>query len=210
MRSKKLADIHQQKHSILWLPGLRIFMNLRPYVCPTLWSSDLMIVWPYDRLTLWLSDTISLHETLWSSDLMIVWPYDRLTLWSSDLMFVWTYDLTLCLSGETGELMIWPYVCPGNLMIVHVDDRLVDDCLLTPPRGWFLPDRLWSNMDHACAIFLESPCHKDPKNDAPSPWVCYSVVWYCMLGHGMVWVLSIDGCSLQMGAKHPSAENTHL
>ena len=71
-----------------------------------------MIVWPYDRLTLWLSDTISLHETLWSSDLMIVWPYDRLTLWSSDLMFVWTYDLTLCLSGETGELMIWPYVCP--------------------------------------------------------------------------------------------------
>ena len=56
-------------------------------------------------------------------------------------------------------------------------------------------------MDHACAIFLKSPSYKDPKNDAPSPWVCYSVVWYCMLGHGMVWVLSIDGCSLQMGAK---------
>ena len=31
--------------------------------------------------------------------------------------------------------------------------------------------------------------------------VCYSVVWYCMLGHGIVWVLFIDGCSLQMGAK---------
>jgi len=119
----------------------------RPYVCPTLWSSDLMVVRPYDRLTLWLSDLMIVRYylvtwnlmivwpydrlTLWSSDLMFVWTYDRLTLWSSDLMFVWTYDLTLCLSGETGELMIWPYVCPGNLMIVHVDDRLVDDCLLT-------------------------------------------------------------------------------
>ena len=40
--------------------------------------------------------------------------------------------------------------------------------------------------------------------------VCYSVVWYCMLGHGMVWVLSIDGCFLQMGASHPSVESTHL
>ena len=30
--------------------------------------------------------------------------------------------------------------------------------------------------------------------------VCYSVVWYGMFGHGMVWVVSIDGCSLQMGA----------
>ena len=37
--------------------------------------------------------------------------------------------------------------------------------------------------------------------------VCYSVVWYCMVGYGMVWVLTIDGCSLQMGAKHPSVEN---
>ena len=31
--------------------------------------------------------------------------------------------------------------------------------------------------------------------------VCYSVVWYCMVGDGMVWVLTIDGCSLHMGAK---------
>ena len=90
-----------------------------------------MIVWPYDCLTLWPSDLMIVRYYLVTWNLMIVWPYDRLTLWSSDLMFVWTYDLTLCLSGETGELMIWPYVCPGNLMIVHVDDRLVDDCLLT-------------------------------------------------------------------------------
>ena len=106
-------------------------MFVRPYDRPTLWSSNFMIVWPYDCPI--LSRYMKPYDrlTLWSSDLMIVWPYDCLTLWSSDLMFVWTYDLTLCLSGETGELMIWPYVCPGNLMIVHVDDRLVDDCLLT-------------------------------------------------------------------------------
>ena len=101
---------------------------MRPNVCPTLWSSDLMIVWHYDcpKLSRYMK------------------PYDRLTLWSSDLMIVWPYvRLTLCSS----ELMIWPYVCPvklenlwsdlmfvrWNLMIVHVDDRLVDDCLLTPP-----------------------------------------------------------------------------
>ena len=29
--------------------------------------------------------------------------------------------------------------------------------------------------------------------------VCYSVVWYCMVRYRMVWVLTIDGCSLQMG-----------
>ena len=51
-------------------------------------------------------------------------------------------------------------------------------------------------IDHACAIFLESPCHKDPKNDAPSPWVCYGVVWYCMVCYGMLWVLTIDDCYL--------------
>ena len=149
-----------------------------------------------------------------------------------------------------------------------------DPSPLPPPRGWFLPDRLWSHMDHAWPIFLKSPWCKDVGNDNYScqmgawpypPWlvscnersvfvpewttpqlssmcltlsplvslmyqtkcihprvnnspilgpkfmvVCYSVVWYCMLGHGMVWVLSIDGCSLQMGAKHPSVENTHL
>ena len=38
--------------------------------------------------------------------------------------------------------------------------------------------------------FLESPCHKDPKKDAPSPWVCYNVVWHCM--KVMVWY----GCLL--------------
>ena len=27
-----------------------------------------------------------------------------------------------------------------------------------------------------------------------------------MVGYGMVWVLTVDGCSLQMGAKHPSVE----
>ena len=37
--------------------------------------------------------------------------------------------------------------------------------------------------------------------------VCYSVVLYCMVGYGMVWVLTINGCSLQMGAKHPSWES---
>ena len=78
--------------------------------------------------------------------------------------------------------------------------------LCPPPRGWFLPDRLRPHMDHACAIFLKSPWYKDPKNDAPSPWVCYGVVWYCMVRYGMVWVLTIDGCFLQMGASHPSVE----
>ena len=32
--------------------------------------------------------------------------------------------------------------------------------------------------------------------------VCYSVVWYCMVRYRMVWVLTIDGCSLQMRSTH--------
>ena len=91
----------------------------RPYVCPTLWSSDLMVVWPYDRLTLWLSDLMIVRYylvtwTLWTSDLMIVWPYDRLTLCSS-------------------ELMIWPYVCPVKL------ENLWSDLM-------FVRETLWSSM----------------------------------------------------------------
>ena len=133
------------KNSIFWT--MASLMIVRFYDCPillyaislheTLCSSDLMIVRPYDRPTLWSSDL----RIVWTYDCLILSrymkPYDRLTLWSSDLMFVWTYDLTLCLSGETGELMIWPYVCP-----VKPYDRPCwwSSCWwlsANPPRGLF-------------------------------------------------------------------------
>ena len=43
-----------------------------------------------------------------------------------------------------------------------------------------------------------------PSPDAPSPWVCYSVVWYCMVV--MVWY----GCLLYMGALYRWVRSTHL
>ena len=89
-------------------------MFVRPYDRPTLWSSNLMIVWPYDCPI--LSRYMKPYDrlTLWSSDLMIVWPYVRLNLWF-DLMFVrwnWrTYDLTLCLSGKPYDRPCWWSSC---------------------------------------------------------------------------------------------------
>ena len=127
-------------------------MVVRPYDCLILWLSDtplcylatwnLMIVWPYDR------------PTLWSSDLMIVRPYDCLTLWSSELMIVqwkWrTYDLTLWLSGENAELMIWPYDCPcwwlscwwlsANPCLIYVDRKA---CLPIVILSVFIIQRRW-------------------------------------------------------------------
>ena len=41
-----------------------------------------------------------------------------------------------------------------------------------PPRGWFLPDRLWSHMDHACAIFLESTEYRDVRIDITRCLTC--------------------------------------
>ena len=85
-----------------------------PYGCVTLWSSDLMVVQPDGHPTLWLSDTAVCYLITWN--LMAVQPYGCLNLWFSELMVVqrkWrTYGLTVWLSSENVELMVWPYVCP--------------------------------------------------------------------------------------------------
>ena len=79
------------------------------------------------------------------------------------------------------------------------------------PTLWHVTDLIPHGQSHVSSEVYSSQSEQLPKFMVPKFMVvCYSVVWYCMLGLGMVWVLSIDGCSLQMGAKHPSAENTHL
>ena len=95
-------------------PYGRLSQTVWPYDCLTLWLSDLMIVWPYECLTLWMSDLMIVWYYLITWYLMIIWPYDRLTLCSS-------------------ELMVWPYVCPVKLEIlwfVH----------------WLSGDTLWLSM----------------------------------------------------------------
>ena len=81
---------------------------------------------------------------------MIVWPYDRQNLW---------------LSSENEELMIWPYDCPVkmqnlwlDLMIVRVDDRLVDDCLLSELTIyiWFS----WPVSGRDLTLHIEGPFTK--------------------------------------------------
>ena len=82
-------------------------------------------------------------------------------------------------------------------------------------KKWFKMVKMVKTLSPLVSLMYQAKCIHPRVNNSPI-WgpkfmaVCYSVVWYCMLGHGMVWVLSIDGCSLQMGAKHPSVENTHL
>ena len=109
-------------HETLWSSDLMIF---RPYDRLILWSSNLMIVRPYDRPTLWSSDLMNVWPydcpTLWMSDLMIVRhscmlfcymkPYDRPTLWSSDLMIVRTYDCPVKMKNLWSDLMIVRWKC---------------------------------------------------------------------------------------------------
>ena len=39
-------------------------------------------------------------------------------------------------------------------------------------KGQFSPDRIWSTMDHACAIFLESTGYRDVRYDVPRCLTC--------------------------------------
>ena len=85
-------------------------------------------------------------------------------------------------------------------------------------RSVFVPEWTTPQLSSMCltlsplvSLMYQAKCIHPRVNNSPKFMVvCYSVVWYCMVGDGMVWVLTIDGCSLQMGAKHPSVENTHL
>ena len=77
-------------------------------------------------------------------------------------------------------------------------------------RSVFIPEWTTPQLCSMCltlspmvSLMYRAKCIHPRVNNSPKFMVvCYSVVWYCMVGDGMVWVLTIDGCSLQMGAKH--------
>ena len=85
-------------------------------------------------------------------------------------------------------------------------------------RSVFVPEWTTPQLISMCltlspmvSLMYRAKCIHPRMNNSPKFMVvCYSVVWYCMVGDGMVWVLTIDGCFLQMGASHPSVESTHL
>ena len=76
-------------------------------------------------------------------------------------------------------------------------------------RSVFVPEWTTPQLSSMCltlspmvSLMYKAKCIHPRVNNSPKFMVvCYSVVWYCMVGDGMVWVLTIDGCSLQMGAK---------